>query len=101
MFVVGDVEPGLERLVCELSVGVAGSGVGVLLVGEQPQAVSGSVEESAVAQHDPSSDAPGTQRTEPSVKATDLARVRATIWTAADKEFAARVAAELGADHET
>ncbi|WP_240423362.1 hypothetical protein [Leucobacter sp. wl10] len=39
MFVVGDVEPGVERLVRQPPVGVAGSGVGVVRVGEQPQRV--------------------------------------------------------------
>ncbi|WP_048549891.1 hypothetical protein [Nostocoides japonicum] len=36
LFVVGDVEPGVERLVRQPAVGVAGSGVGVVRVGEQP-----------------------------------------------------------------
>ncbi|WP_295688102.1 hypothetical protein [uncultured Brevibacterium sp.] len=39
LFVVGDVEPGVERLAREPAVGVAGSGVGVVGIGEQPQAV--------------------------------------------------------------
>ena len=39
LFVVGDVEAGVERLAREPAVGVAGSGVGVVRVGEQPQRV--------------------------------------------------------------
>ncbi|MEZ5087592.1 MAG: hypothetical protein R2722_15565 [Tessaracoccus sp.] len=39
LFVVGDVEPGVERLAREPAVGVAGSGVSMVRVSEQPQAV--------------------------------------------------------------
>ncbi|MFT3968734.1 MAG: hypothetical protein QM695_00260 [Micropruina sp.] len=39
LFVVGDVEPGVERLAGEPAVGVAGSGVSMVRVGEQPEAV--------------------------------------------------------------
>ena len=39
MFVVGDVEPGVEGLVRESAVAVVGVLVGVVCVGEQPQGV--------------------------------------------------------------
>ncbi|MGJ0204494.1 hypothetical protein [Leucobacter sp. gxy201] len=46
LFVVGDVEPGVERLVREPAVGVAGVQVGAVRIGQQSQAV---VEERASA----------------------------------------------------
>lgn len=39
LFIVGDVEAGVEGLVRQSAVGVAGAGVGVVRVGEQPQRV--------------------------------------------------------------
>ncbi|KZE12288.1 hypothetical protein [Brevibacterium casei] len=39
MFVVGDVEPGVEPLIRQAAVGVAGSGVSMVRIGEQPQTV--------------------------------------------------------------
>ncbi len=39
MLVVGDVEAGVEGFVRQASVGVAGSGVGVMRVGERPARV--------------------------------------------------------------
>ncbi|WP_341729761.1 hypothetical protein [Brooklawnia sp.] len=39
LFVVGDVEPGVERLAGEPAVGVARSSVSMVRVGQQPQAV--------------------------------------------------------------
>ncbi|WP_237268350.1 type I restriction-modification system subunit M [Tessaracoccus flavescens] len=42
-------------------------------------------EEPAIAQHDSPRDAPGAERTEPELRTTDLAKVRATLWAAADE----------------
>ncbi len=39
LFVVGDVEPGVERLAGEPAVGVAGSSVSMVRIGQQSQAV--------------------------------------------------------------
>ena len=47
--------------------------------------LSGAVEEPSITQHDSPGDAPGTERTELSLRTTDLAKVRATLWAAADE----------------
>ena len=39
MLVVGDLQPCVERLVCQPPASVVGVGVGVVRVGEEPQAV--------------------------------------------------------------